>query len=141
MAIVNYETKQEHVKTLEVKQLKAAFMESFKDLEKKKVAAKQEKDTLDSTKAVRDQKKNETMLAVKEDGSPLIDGKNETIRAAQINEKLKAIDEKLQEQQRLVANAEFEKELILDRLSMLRNLSRLTCSELNFLADSDTEGR
>lgn len=132
-------TKWQEQKITETTQLKSDFRDAFRDMEKKKVAAQVESLPLKELKNTKKIKEQETILAANEDGTPLIDGKNQTIKDAQIQDHIKDINIQLQKQERQAANADFELGLTLDRISLLRNLSRLLRSEVQIICDMGEE--
>lgn len=125
--------KQDYLKTLNIDEIRNQILDNFSKLAVVKTDAKTARETLESVRAAKSMQENNLMLATHEDGTSLINGKNQTIRDAQVKEQLQIIIGEHQEQEKKYRDAQFEVELVQDKISMLRKLVSLITAELNYL--------
>lgn len=125
--------KMNYLASLNVSEIRSQLIDNFKKLVVKKTDAKNERETFESIRSTKAMQENSLMLATDEEGTPLINGKNKEIRDAQVKEQLQTIIEEYQEQEKKNRDAQFEVELVQDKISMLRKLVSLTTAELNYL--------
>ena len=122
-----------------LKQLNLDFQSAFNALAESKKMAQKQRNELFSLQEAKKQKGMELLLDVKDDGTPLLKGTIQ-IKEAQKAEHLKPLSQGIETAEREVRGADFAVAKAMDKISLLRNLSRLLRAEVQVIFGGEENG-